>query len=324
MARTVYELTSCPVCGTTDCVEIANSDDIRMERERLWEFHDRRLRAGIPPEQLMDRVAFSQQPPLRLARCLKCCHIYRNPRERDESLDAAYEDNAPEESVLHALFDTQRDAYAGQAKRLREVAGRTGRGLEVGSYAGGFLAAARDAGWDFDGVDISSRATAFTARQGFRAMCGEITGVTAVRPYDAVAIWNTFEQLYDSRAAVIAARNLLRDGGTFAVRVPNGNFYERWRRRLDGPMAPVAERLLAHNNLLTFPYRQGFTARSLETLLRDGGFQVVRVYGDTLVPISDRWTTMLGTADERIVKRIERLVERGWHAPWVEVYARAA
>jgi SAM-dependent methyltransferase len=323
MSGTSYELTSCPICGSPDSLEIADREAIKKERERLWEFHGRRLHAPVPPEQLMDRVAFSQEPPLRLARCVRCTHVFRNPREREEALGAAYDDEAPDESVLQALFQTQREAYAAQADRLTEVAGRSGRGLEVGSYAGGFLAAARDRGWVFEGVDISERVTAFTVRQGFNVTFGEITTVTTKRPYDAVAIWNTFEQLYDSRAATAAARRLIRDGGVLAVRIPNGGFYTRWRKQLGGPVGVVAERMLAHNNLLTFPYRQGFTRRSLELLLTQAGFEIVRVFGDTLVPIADQWTTVLGAADERIVKAMERKLQHGWHAPWVEVYAKA-
>jgi SAM-dependent methyltransferase len=304
-------------------VEVANRETILLERERLWEFHDRRLRDGVPPERLMDRVAFSQEPPLRLARCLECEHIYRNPRERIEALGAAYEEDTPDETVLQTLFDTQREAYSSQARRLTEVAGVGGRGLEVGSYVGGFLAAARDAGWAFEGVDISARACAFVARKGFAVTCGEIGDVTTRRPFDVVAIWNTFEQLYDSRAAVNAARGLLRDGGILVVRVPNGSFYEEWRNRLDGPVAGIAERLLVHNNLLTFPYRQGFSQRSLERLLGEAGFHVVRIFGDTLVPIADEWTTTIGSVEERTVKGAERLIQRDWNAPWVEVYARA-
>jgi SAM-dependent methyltransferase len=322
MQRTSYELTACPVCGSRESVEVADRDAIRQERERLWEFHGRRLRDGIPPERLMDRVAFSQEPPLRLARCRTCSHIYRNPREREQALGADYANDAPEEEVLRKLFDTQREAYAAQARRLKEVAGDTGRGLEVGSYAGGFLAAARDAGWNFEGADISARAAAFAERNGFVVTFGGIDKVGA-RRLDAVAIWNTFEQLYDSRAAVTAARALLRSGGTFVVRVPNGLFYERWRSRLEGPLSGVAERLLAHNNLLTFPYQQGFSQRSLGRLLAEQDFQIVRVFGDTLVPIADEWTTAMGRAEERLVKRLELLLQRGWHAPWVEVYARA-
>jgi len=47
----------------------------------------------------------------------------------------------------------------------------------------------------------------------------------------------------------------------------------------------------------------------------------VRVVGDTLVPIADSWTTRLGTMEERGVKWLEHLVQRGWRAPWIEVHA---
>ena len=323
MSETTYELTSCPVCGRNDAEEIANADDMIVERERLWEFHSRRLRPETPPESLMDRVAFSQEPPVRLARCGGCGHIYRNPREREETLTADYEADAPGDDVLRALFETQRRTYAAQALRLTNVVGRCGRGVEVGSYAGGFLAAARDLGWTFDGVDISGRAAAFARTQGFRVTQGRIEDMQFDGTLDAVAIWNTFEQLYDSRSAVAAARRLLRDRGVLALRVPNGEFYAHWRGKVHGVMGAAAERMLVHNNLLTFPYRQGFTAGSMERLLTGFGFEIETVYGDTLVPIADEWTTMLGAAEERLVKRAERTMQTGWELPWVEVYARA-
>lgn len=300
---------------------------MRSEVERVWEFHERRLHASVPPRYLLDRVAFSQAPPIRLAQCRDCTHLFRNPRERAEALDAAYDDDAPDESVLRALFGSQRAAYHQQAARMAQVAGRSGRGLEVGSYVGGFLAAARDAGWSFDGVDVSQSASAFAVRNGFNVTRGTIESVSASAtststPYDVVAIWNTFEQLYDSRSAVSAARKLVRPGGCLVVRIPNGDFYLRWRSRLAGSASGLAERILVHNNLLSFPYRQGFTEKSLTRLLRGAGFEVQHVYGDTLVPIADRWTTLYGTIEERAVKAMERLAQRGWRAPWVEVYAR--
>ena len=46
-------------------------------------------------------------------------------------------------------------SYVAQLSRLMTIAGRHGRGLEVGSYTGGFLVAARDAGWTFDGLDVN-------------------------------------------------------------------------------------------------------------------------------------------------------------------------
>lgn len=322
MTRTTYELTRCPVCDSPDAVEIADREAIRAEVERLWTFHGARLRTGVPPRFLLDRVAFSQDPPIRLAACRVCTHLYRNPLERTEALAAAYDDDAPDAAVLEALYETQRVAYAAQAARLTRVAGKPGRGLEVGSYVGGFLAAARERGWTFEGVDVSARASAFASRRGLGVTYGTIETVRASRPFDAVAIWNTFEQLPHSRQAVAAARRLLSPGGLLVVRIPNGAFYMHWRRRLTGGWSGIAERLLAHNNLLSFPYRQGFTRHSLTRLLREGGFEIVRTVGDTLVPIADEWTTRRGAIEERVVKRVEHITQHGWRAPWVEVYAR--
>lgn len=321
-----YELTQCPVCNSPDSAEIADRDAMRSEVERVWEFHERRLHGAVPPQFLLDRVAFSQSAPIRLAQCRECTHLFRNPRERAEALESAYDDSSPGEAVLRALFDTQRAAYQHQAARLTKIVGRSGksgRGLEVGSYVGGFLAAARDAGWVFDGVDVSEGSSAFAARSGFSVTRGTIESVSTQTPYDVVAIWNTFEQLYDSRSAIAAARRLLRPRGSLVVRIPNGDFYLRWRKRLSGAAAGIAERVLIHNNLLSFPYRQGFTERSLARLMHGGGFEVEQVHGDTLVPIADRFTTLYGVIEERAVKAVERLAQRGWEAPWVEVYARA-
>ncbi|MGI8546010.1 MAG: class I SAM-dependent methyltransferase [Gemmatimonadaceae bacterium] len=322
-----YELTQCPVCNSPDSAEVADRNAMRTEVERVWEFHQQRLYAAIPPRYLLDRVAFSQATPIRLAQCRNCSHLFRNPRERVETLESAYDANAPDGSVLQELFDTQRSAYRHQVARLKQVTGKSGRGLEVGSYVGGFLAAARDAGWAFEGVDVSEAASVFAVRNGFTVTRGTIESVSTQNPYDVVAIWNTFEQLYDSRSAVTAAHRLVRRGGTMVVRIPNGEFYLRWRARLGGSAAGMAERVLVHNNLLSFPYRQGFTEKSLTRLLRGAGFEIERVYGDTLVPVADRWTTLYGALEERAVKAVERLAQRlgqrQWRAPWVEVYARA-
>jgi hypothetical protein len=84
--------------------------------------------------------------------------------------------------------------------------------------------------------------------------------------------------------------------------------------------------LLAHNNLLAFPYRHGFTPASLRRLLDPLGLEVVRVYGDALVPIADEWTRPWAAWEERLLKGALRLLagdEAEW-APWLEVYARRA
>jgi hypothetical protein len=81
--------------------------------------------------------------------------------------------------------------------------------------------------------------------------------------------------------------------------------------------------LLAHNNLLGFPYRHGFTPRSLSRLLADAGFRTIAVVGDTLATIADRWTRPWAAVEERVVKSTLRATSRIAPAPWFELYARA-
>lgn len=317
-----YELTSCPACGAPDQRELANVEQMRAEVELLWEFHERRLKAGVPPERLTDRLAFSQAPPLRLAECRRCSHVFRNPWERKEALAAAYAGAPPDPVILEALHQAQRKTSHRQVGRLTSFLGNAGRGLEIGSYAGGFLAAANGEGWTFEGLDVSEDVCAFARAKGLSVTTGEIDSWPSGKPFDAIAIWNTFEQLYDVRAALVSARRMLRPGGVLALRFPNGGFYRRWRNRLHRPMHALAVRLLAHNNLLGFPYRQGFTRSSILSLLEQCGFTPGEVVGDTLARVADQWTTWYGTLEERWVKRIERRVQRGWSAPWIEVYAK--
>jgi SAM-dependent methyltransferase len=314
-----YELARCIVCGGAETAEIAGPDDIRAEAELLWQFHMRRLSPRTPPERLVDRVAFSQAPPWRVVRCSACGLVYRNPVEKRDELRETYSTAAPRRDTLLALHEAQRAAYRLQAKRLTAQVARRGAGLEVGSYVGAFLSAARDARWQFEGLDVNPHVNAFARSLGFTVHDGDIERLQLDRTFDAVAIWNTFDQLPDPRAAVLGAWRLLRSGGVLAIRVPNGECYAEVRPRLRGRAASraIAAAVLAHNNLLTFPYRFGFSPASLSRLLRETGFEIERVVGDVLVPTADEWTRWWARIEERLVKPLTKPL-----VPWFEVYAR--
>jgi SAM-dependent methyltransferase len=322
-----YELARCAVCGSAEARELASAEDIAREVEALWAFHSRRLRPETPPAHLMDRVAFSQHAPLRVVQCAVCGLVYRNPVERPAELKETYEDTGPTTDVMRSLHDVQRAAYAAQAARLTGVFGRRGTGIEVGSYVGAFLSAARAAGWQFAGLDVNRCANEFTRSLGFHVDDGPIESLDAERRVDVVAVWNCLDQLPDPAGAIRAAYMHLDPGGMLAVRVPNGACYAALRPLLSTRAAPFAQEWLAQNNLLAFPYRFGFTPRALTRLVERLGFRVEHIVGDALVPIADRWTRPWAALEERIVKRAVGLAARLARgdrplAPWFEVYAR--
>jgi SAM-dependent methyltransferase len=321
-----YELARCAVCASAESDELLSADDAKAEIEMLWEYHSRRLHPGVPADQLMDRVAFSQRAPLRLVRCRECGLVYRNPVERPTELAEIYEDVSPVADRMQALHDTQRSAYDAQATRLTEIFGRRGSGIEVGSYVGAFLAAARDAGWQFSGVDVNADTNDFTRSLGFQVDDGTIESLDPDRR-DVIAFWNCLDQLPDPAAAIRAARTHLAPGGMVAIRVPNGACYAAFRPLLGTPIGAIAREWLAQNNLLGFPYRYGFTPTAATRLVERAGMRVEHIVGDVLVPIADRWTKRWAALEERIVKRVigaGARIARGDRplAPWFELYAR--
>ncbi|MGQ0562905.1 MAG: class I SAM-dependent methyltransferase [Gemmatimonadota bacterium] len=312
-----FELGACPVCNTTAFRMLADSDDMRRQREDLWEYHTRRLRAGAPVQQLFDRAIFTQDPPVHVVQCTGCGTVLRNPREKESSLVATYSEEQTPAAVLSDLFTARLGFFQARLRMLERLLGCTGSVLEVGSYAGAFLDCARARGWQAEGVDVNETANEFARARGATVHTGTIEQIAPDRRFDVIAFWNCLDQLPDPARALRHGRTLLDAGGILAVRVPNGGFYAA----LLG--TPFATMLLAPNNLLAFPYRHGFTAGSLRTLLETADFRSERLRGDTLAAPTGGSTRRWAAAQERLLKAaLRRLPAR--YAPWLEVYARAA
>ena len=116
--------------------------------------------------------------------------------------------------------------YAGHmdTHRLDELERHVARGrlLEIGASYGHWLAQARDRGWEVAGVEMAEAAAAHAR---------DVLGVPVVAgtafdaedgPFDAVVMWHVLEHVPDPGAVVQRAHELLRPGGVFALRLPNG------------------------------------------------------------------------------------------------------
>jgi SAM-dependent methyltransferase len=307
-----YRFGPCPVCAGSRGRVVAGRTEIVAELEALWTHYSV---PALPPAELADRLAFTLHPPLAVVRCRRCGLLYRNPRERD--VREAYEGEAVDEQRLEQLRELQADAFQPLVERLTALNGWAGRGLEVGSYTGAFLAAAAAAGWEFRGVDVNPAVVAFLRRHGHHVTTGAIEDTPPGAAYDVIAFWNCFDQLADPVAAARAAAQRLRAGGIMAVRVPNGAFYAALRPRLESPVLRVPARtLLARHNLLGFPYRHGFTAASLERLLRAAGFHLLDAGAAALLPAADP------QPGARALRLLEQAIRPLAGPPWLEAFAR--
>jgi SAM-dependent methyltransferase len=145
--------------------------------------------------------------------------------------------------------------------------------LEVGCGIGTFLADARDAGWVMSGLEINAE---------FPGFCREELGIDDVKvglisdppfpdaSFDAVAMLDVLEHMYDPLTSVKQCARLLKLGGLLVVKSPNGPMQLRKERvkkmlgRGDGYVASIG-----HLNQ--------FAPKTLSLAFRKGGLEPVRI-----------------------------------------------
>jgi len=332
-------LDACTVCGATARSEIQSAAAIAAQLEWLERFHRRRLKPSSPRRQraaLEDRADFTQDEPRAIVSCRACGLVFRHPRRSPAAVERDYAEDRYGEARLRTLAAGQAHAYDEKIATLGRwfARRRQVRVVEVGSFVGGFLSAARAAGWDAVGVDPGEEVVSFCRARDLAVHQGTIDELTlAPGSVDAVAIWNTFDQIADPEPTLVAATRLLRPGGILALRVPNGRFFADAMARLPHD-SEVRRRLrllmLAWNNLIGFPYLQGYTVGTLDRLLAAHGFDRLCVVPDTLLPLADGDTRRWAALEERFVKRLCRLAwnrqvdgpARWAAAPWLDLYCR--
>ena len=329
----------CVVCGATARSTIVEAAAITAQHAWLERFHRRRLRVESERRRAMaleERAAFTQDDARAVVGCHGCGLVFRHPRRSPAAVEHDYATDRYGEARLRALAATQARAYDGKIATLATwlTRRRRVRVVEVGSFVGSFLAAARAVGWDACGVDPGEEVVSFCRARGLTVHEGTLLDVAhPAGSTDVVAVWNTFDQIAEPAPMVGAAARLLRAGGLLAVRVPNGAYFVDAVARLsaqDGANRRLMLATLAWNNLLAFPYLHGYSAATLDRLLAPHGFERLLAVPDTLVTLADADTKRWAALEERLVKRLCR---RRWErqtpgparlaaAPWLDLYYR--
>ena len=312
---------ACDACGEIAADQLASAAELASQAELARSFHRARL-ARRSRAALEERASFTHDYATRLLVCSKCCLVYRSPRPAEDAVLAAYEGERYARERLPQMIASQRALFRPRARALAKAFGRRARVLEVGSFVGGFLREASRAGLECTGLDPSEQLVQLCRREGLHVVPDTIEDFTARRPlprYDAIAIWNTFDQLPNPRSALAAALRVLREDGVILLRFPHGACYQRLIAARRPPI-----RTLAWNNLLGFPYLHGYGLRSLDSLAASFGLVRTHVAGDALGAVADRSYARWARLEERVVKTVQR---RRWRrdlelAPWLEVELR--
>ena len=218
-------------------------------------------------------------------RCRHCGFVFISPRPTTAWLASRYDYYAAEyftdRSKLASDFNTTRHDV-----ELNLLRGSKGTLLDVGCATGSFVAAARAAGFDARGIDISSESTHYGREVlGLPLDVGDLwERCYPPETFSVLTLWATLEHLVDPNRFLSEAYRLLVPQGRLALTVPNH--------------ASLAQKVLGkRNRYVGIDHVNYFTASTLRRLLSRHGFRAETTRTDRFSPVVF-WQDLLGRGSD--------------------------
>ena len=209
-----------------------------------------------------ESVVEGERSGFQIRRCRRCRTLF-TAQLPDASQAMPYDEYYSEANLTIPAFIQQ---------RLKEIVDgfsvyrKTNRLLEIGFGEGSLLAAAKRAGWDAEGVEVSHGAIDHARAAGLKVFCGSLTEANfSTECFDVVLASELIEHLPDPRALIIEVARILRPGGLFWATTPNGSGVSAKTVGMDWTVISPPEHL------------QLFSASGVRQLLAEGGFRDIRI-----------------------------------------------
>lgn len=291
----------CPVCGR-EAEPFLELEEIAAELDFRREFFASRLFDAPTHAPLRDLTEVVRAVPAAIDQCPLCGTLIR----RESTTANPYEDDHYDDATLWRLFREHRTAFQAKRSDYQPLLPAGAKVLEIGSYVGGFLAAASEWGWTPVGLDVGKDPTRFTRSLGLNATQSTMERYEGPsNGLDGVFFWNCFEQLTDPWRALETASNVIKPGGVVVIRVPDAGFYLRHRE--------LARELPGYNCLLGFPHLFGFTDASLQRMARRASLRLARVLRRPVIrPLRAQMMEWAQVEEQRLCG-----AETGWG--WMEL-----
>jgi SAM-dependent methyltransferase len=242
------------------------------------------------------RSAAYPQRQISVVICSDCSFMYVERDFPESYVNGYYEERAGSGYALtKENFFWWHEAMKHSNRQILSLLGpaKSRRMLDVGCGSGTFLADARDAGWAMSGLEINAE---------FPEFCRKELGVEDVKvglvsdppfsaaSFDAVAMLDVLEHMYDPVVSVTQCARLLKPGGVLVVKSPNGPMQlrkERVRKMLgrgDGYVATIGHLNQFSPKTLSLAFRKSGLeptlirpARSFQEGITGPGFTARRV-----------------------------------------------
>jgi SAM-dependent methyltransferase len=166
------------------------------------------------------RKAFAEKDGGRYVRCRTCATVYADPRPADDVLMSRLCEFAPEGELSPEARRAEAAAEAWKVELVESLPLPGRRLLDVGCGAGGFVAAAAEAGFLAEGHDLAPAvAEAAAKRHGYPVHTGPLAEVPG--PYDVVTLWDTLEHCVSPPSVLADVAGLLTPGGWVVILSPH-------------------------------------------------------------------------------------------------------
>ena len=232
----------------------------------------------------LQRALFIKQQAT-FVNCRSCGFVFVNPRPTAAWLATRYhyygEEYFTEPSKLASDFRSTRHDY-----ELSLLQGAKGKVLDVGCATGSFVAAARTAGFDARGIDISAESTRYGREVlGLPLDVGDLyERKYPTQTFDVVTFWATLEHLPDPNRFLSEASRLLVSGGRVVLSVPN---YDSLTQKVLG----------RRDRYVTIDHLNYFTAATLSRLLERHKFRAEVIRTNRFSPVVF-WQDLMGATPD--------------------------
>lgn len=187
----------CVICGSTKIVEVRPAEVHRLE-------------------DVSFSYSFSPQhtKTFRVVRCEGCTHVFCAPLPG--GITTSYEEVTDEEYLKHEESRTRSAEEVIRSIR-RSVPG--GRLLDVGCATGDFLVAARNAGYQVEGIELSAWSRKIATSRGLTVHSRLLAEHAKQQPgsYDVITLMGVIEHFTNPIAELENINRLLRPGGMLVL-----------------------------------------------------------------------------------------------------------
>lgn len=217
---------------------------------------------------------FKSQETFNLFLCSGCSLLFTNPRPEENSIGNYYQSSDyishsnTSKGLINFLYQKVRNfTLAVKTELINSFYPAKGSLLDLGCGTGHFLKAAKDNGWQVDGIEPDENARKLACTLIESKVKGNFLQEAFDGNYSIITAWHVFEHIHQIDSTLKKLKSLLKTDGKLIVAVPN---YTSFDAKKYGSFwaAYDVPRHLYH-----------FSPSAMEALLNRHGFKIITTKG---------------------------------------------